>query len=81
MAIKRRNPVAHAPILRKGGVHQRARSGERQSVRQQLNDLLLDELEEYHATRQQTRQQGKGRDDPSKPDFSSRLAVLSPRLI
>ena len=42
-----RNPVARAPILRKGGVHQRARSGERQQARQSLDELLMDGLEEY----------------------------------
>lgn len=31
-----RNPVARAPILRKGGVHDKARSGERQRARQRL---------------------------------------------
>ena len=42
-----RNPVARAPILRKGGVHQRARSGERQQARQSLDELLMDGLEDY----------------------------------
>jgi hypothetical protein len=33
---KRRNPLAAAPILRKGGPHTRSRTGERQQVKQQL---------------------------------------------
>ena len=36
MSKKRRNPVAHAPILRKGGVHQKSRSGERQQDKRTL---------------------------------------------
>lgn len=36
------NPVARSPLLRKGGAHQRERSGERQQSQQQL-DSLLDE--------------------------------------
>ena len=33
---QRRNPVAGAPILRKGGVHQRSRTAERGQTRCQL---------------------------------------------
>ncbi|MBK7540669.1 MAG: hypothetical protein IPP10_07620 [Candidatus Competibacteraceae bacterium] len=33
---KRRNPVATAPILRKGGAHQQARSADRTKLRVQL---------------------------------------------
>lgn len=44
-----RNPVARSPLLRKGGPHQRSRSGERhemhQGIRAELEDWL-DELEE-----------------------------------
>ncbi|MBL8250936.1 MAG: hypothetical protein JNK31_04640 [Candidatus Competibacter sp.] len=36
MTIKRRNPVATAPILRKGGAHQKDRSAERSKTRAQL---------------------------------------------
>ena len=34
--IRRRNPVAKAPILRKGGVHQKSRSSERAESRKTL---------------------------------------------
>ncbi len=40
--IRRRNPVARSPLLRKGGVHQRSRSGERQAQRNDT-DALMDE--------------------------------------
>jgi len=33
---QRRNPVAAAPILRKGGAHQKSRTAERAKVRLQL---------------------------------------------
>ena len=39
----RRNPYVMHPLMRKGGAHQPSRSGERQSLRQQL----MDELDEY----------------------------------
>lgn len=44
-----RNPVARSPLLRKGGPHQRSRSGERQQTHQALEaelDEWLDEREE-----------------------------------
>ena len=41
-----RNPVANSPLLRKGGVHQRPRSGQRQLDRQVLNDALDEWLDE-----------------------------------
>jgi hypothetical protein len=41
--IRRRNPVALSPLLRKGGVHQRCRSSERR----QQNDVLRDLLDEW----------------------------------
>jgi hypothetical protein len=34
--IIRRNPVARAPLLRKGGVHQKSKSAERQQTKQSL---------------------------------------------
>ena len=40
MSKKRRNPVAHAPILRKGGVHQKSRSAERQQGKRKLRQSL-----------------------------------------
>lgn len=36
MRQHRRNPVAAAPILRKGGVHQKSKSAERAQTRVQL---------------------------------------------
>lgn len=36
MQQQRRNPVAAAPILRKGGVHQKSKSAERTQIRVQL---------------------------------------------
>ena len=38
--IRRRNPVARSPLLRKGGVHQRSRTGERQESRVALSHGL-----------------------------------------
>ena len=35
-----RNPVAQSPLLRKGGPHERSRSGERQNQRQALEAEL-----------------------------------------
>ncbi len=44
MAKKQRhvriNPIARAPILRKGGVHQKSRSAERQADKRQLRKLI-----------------------------------------
>ena len=40
MSKKRRNPVAHAPILRKGGVHQKSRSAERQKQKRKLRQSI-----------------------------------------
>ncbi len=42
------NPVARSPLLRKGGVHQRGRSGERQQAQHLLGDLLDEWHEELH---------------------------------
>ena len=36
----RRNRIALNPLLRKGGVHQRTRSADRQQDRQQLESML-----------------------------------------
>jgi len=49
-----RNTVARSPLLRKGGVHQRLRSGERQQNKRQLDDAL-DEwlLEQLHRDHKQ----------------------------
>ncbi|MCB1877782.1 MAG: hypothetical protein KDH88_17550 [Chromatiales bacterium] len=35
-----RNPVARSPLLRKGGTHERSRSGERQSEQRRLEREL-----------------------------------------
>lgn len=36
LSRRRGNPVAAAPILRKGGVHQKSKTGERTQIRKQL---------------------------------------------
>jgi len=36
---KPRNPVAVSPIMRKGGVHEKSRSGERQQGKQKLKQF------------------------------------------
>ncbi len=38
----RRNPVANAPILRKGGIHSKTRKAERKGDKQKLKDELAD---------------------------------------
>lgn len=45
MALRPRtigNPLARSPLMRKGGVHRKARSGQRQNERDEL-DAALDE--------------------------------------
>lgn len=37
---RRINPVARAPILRKGGVHTKSRSAKRQAEKRQLQKLI-----------------------------------------
>lgn len=37
-----RNPVATSPLLRKGGVHQRSKSGVRASAKRETENALLD---------------------------------------
>ena len=37
---KPRNPIANLPIMRKGGVHEKSRSGERQQGKQKLKQLV-----------------------------------------
>lgn len=41
-----RNPVARSPLLKKGGVHQRSRSGERQQHRKTLKKAIETALRE-----------------------------------
>lgn len=36
LSRRRNNPVAAAPILRKGGIHQKSKTGERTQIRKQL---------------------------------------------
>ena len=36
----RMNPIARAPILRKGGAHQKSRSAERQAEKRELRKLI-----------------------------------------
>lgn len=43
---KPRNPVARSPLLKKGGIHQRARSGERQANRKALKQAIETALQE-----------------------------------
>lgn len=46
-----RNPVALSPLLRKGGVHERSKSGIRAEAKQELQDELefwQEELEEEY---------------------------------
>ena len=40
--VKRRSPVAHTAILRKGGVHQQSRSSERQKQKRSLRKAVMD---------------------------------------
>ena len=40
--IKRRSPVAHTAILRKGGAHQQSRSSERQKQKRSLRKAVTD---------------------------------------
>ena len=60
----RRNPVARAPILRKGGVHQRTRSGQRQCQR----EVLWDGLDEYLASKRSPKQTLAKRNKDVPPD-------------
>jgi hypothetical protein len=39
--LRRRNPVARSPLLRKGGVHEKSKSGLRGEAKQQLQDELV----------------------------------------
>jgi hypothetical protein len=50
-----RNPVARSPLLRKGGPHQRSRSGERH----QMHQALEAELDEWLDERETERQHGE----------------------
>jgi len=43
---RQRNPVARSPLLKKGGVHQRARSGERQQQRKATRQAIETALRE-----------------------------------
>lgn len=47
-----RNTVARSPLLRKGGVHQKARSAERQRQRLQVEDAVDEWLEEQDSRRE-----------------------------
>ena len=40
--VKRRSPVEHTAILRKGGVHQKSRSSERQKQKRSLRKAVAD---------------------------------------
>ena len=62
---KQRNPVArHAGILRKGGVHQTSKTGQRYHHKQETGD----EAEAYFQQRQALRNNGKEGADGNCPD-------------
>jgi hypothetical protein len=62
---KQRNPVArHASILRKGGVHQKSKTGQRHHHRQETGD----EAEAYFQQRQASRNKVKEGADGNCPD-------------
>ncbi len=41
-ALKLRNPVAQAPLLRKGGAHIKTKSSQRTQVRKEINRSITD---------------------------------------
>lgn len=50
---KRRNPVAHTPLLRKGGAHEQAKTAQRRTARHALQDEAWDcwqEIQDERAT-------------------------------
>ena len=46
-----RNPVALSPLLKKGGAHQKSKSGQRAQARQSLSHALDEWMEETHLER------------------------------
>lgn len=44
--VRPRNPVARSPLLRKGGVHEKSKSGLRAEHKQKLQTELIDWYEE-----------------------------------
>ena len=46
--IKLRNPVAASPVLRKGGVHRKSKSGERAQQKEETKRALVDWKREKH---------------------------------
>lgn len=46
----RHNPVARSPLLRKGGVHVRSRSGERQAITYNMRNEAANYLSEDEGT-------------------------------
>lgn len=71
--VKPRNPAARSPLLRKGGVHTRPRSSQRQHAQRQLDQAI----EDWHAdvntatpqakARTRERQPGSGQSHQSLP--------------
>jgi hypothetical protein len=38
--VKKRNPLAFHPLMKKGGLHRKSRGGERQSLKQATRQLV-----------------------------------------
>jgi hypothetical protein len=47
---KKRNPIAQAPILRKGGVHEKSRKAKRQKQKGELRSLVRNTVSKAMAT-------------------------------
>ena len=47
---KKRNPVAQAPILRKGGVHEKSRKTKRQKQKSELRHIVRNSVAKTMAT-------------------------------
>lgn len=60
---KPRNPAARSPLLRKGGVHTRPRSSQRQHVHRQLDQAV----EDWHADGNTATRQAKARTRERQP--------------
>lgn len=58
----KRNPVARAAILRKGGVHEKCRSGKRLRQKRELHDLI----NEYYSLQDKDNETRPALDNPAK---------------
>ena len=56
---KRRNPVARAAILRKGGAHVKPKSGQRAEQERRLQQETAEALQERKPAGKKTRRRGK----------------------